>query len=570
MKRRFNYRYKIPNKSRFITTFFFFIICFVILITRLLYLQVIKHVYYSDIARDNRTVVITLPPKRGLILDRNLRELVINVPKHSLYAVPRYINEKDSTAKYLAKVLNKDKDEILNKISNDKMFVWISRKLPDDVVQEIKAQGLVGIDFVVENERSYPDNFLAAHVLGFVDIDNNGLEGIERYYDKKLRGTDGYRVVTVDAKRRQVSSSDDHFLPPRDGYNIILTIDEAIQHIAEKALLKGVEKYHPKSASVVVMDPSNGDVLALCNWPSYNLNDSVNSSLDARRNRTMTDVIEPGSSFKIVTACAAIEDEVIGLDDEFYCENGSYNIAGRVLHDHKPYGTLKFKNIIEVSSNIGTVKVAQKLGNGRLYKYIRLFGFGQKTGIDLPGEVEGIARDISKWTKGSIAAVPIGQEVAVTAIQLAAAISCIANDGVRVKPRVTKKMIDNNGALIKGIEPKLVKRVLSKENCLKIKDVLRMVVESGTGKRASVAGYSVAGKTGTAQRLENDGSYSHNKFNSIFIGFAPVDNPRLAIAVVFVEPHPYYYGGTVAAPVFSDIAGKALRYIEVPPDMPTG
>jgi cell division protein FtsI/penicillin-binding protein 2 len=566
MKRRFAYLYKKPQKGRFVVIFSFFIIFFILLITRLFFLQIIDYKHYSELAKNNRTVAITLPPQRGLILDRNLRKLVINVPKLSLYAVPRYIEDKDSTAEYIASALDMDKAKILEKISNDKLFVWIARKLPDDVVRQIKSRWPVGIDFLSEDERSYPDNSLAAHILGFVDIDNNGLEGIEKYYDRELKGADGYKVAIVDAKCREVGSIDERFLPPRDGYNVILTIDEVIQHIAEKALTGGVGKYHPKSASVVIMDPSNGEILALCNWPTYNLNNYANSSTETRRNRSITDILEPGSSFKIVTASAALEEEVVGLEDEFYCGNGSYQIADRILHDHTPHGTLKFKNIIEVSSNIGTVKVAQKLGGDKLYKYIKLFGFGRQTGIDLPGEVSGVARGTSKWSKGSIAAVPIGQEIAVTSIQLVAAISCIANDGILMKPRIVKRIIDNNGALIKEFEGEFVRRVMSKETCLKVKKVLSMVVKSGTGQLASVPNYSVAGKTGTGQRLESNGSYSHDKFNSTFIGFAPADNPKLAIAVVFVEPHPYYYGGTVAAPIFSEIASETLRYLGVPPE----
>lgn len=566
MNKRFGFRYKKPLKGRFIVIFSFFIVCYIFLISRLFYIQILEHKRYSEIAEDNRNVIITLPPKRGLILDRNLRELVINVPRHSLYAVPRFIDDKDRTAAYLATLLNRDKAEIFEKISNDKLFVWISRKLSDDVVEKIRSREFAGMGFVTESERSYPNHSLAAHVLGFVDIDNNGLEAVEKYYDRELKGMNGYKAVTVDAKRRQVGSVNDFLLPPRDGYNVVLTIDEVIQHISEKALHSGVDEHHPKSASVVVMDPSSGDVLALCNWPTYDLNNYENSDPDAIRNRALADIFEPGSSFKVVTASAALEEQVVGLEDEFYCENGSYQIMGRILHDHRPHGTLKFKNIIEVSSNIGTVKVAQELGEKRLYKYIKLFGFGNKTNIDLTGEVGGIAREVSEWTKGSICAIPIGQEIAVTTIQLAAAISCIANDGVLVRPRVTKKLIGDKGELIREFEPKLVRRVMTKETCSKVREVLRMVVESGSGKRASIRGYSSAGKTGTGQRLESDGSYSGSKYNSVFIGFAPVDNPRLAIAVVFVEPRPYYYGGTVAAPIFSEIAGKALRYMGVEPD----
>ncbi|MEA3305512.1 MAG: penicillin-binding transpeptidase domain-containing protein, partial [Candidatus Omnitrophota bacterium] len=324
MKRKYNYRYKRPAKGRFLIILSFFVVCLATLLTRLFYLQIIENRRYIKFAENNRTATIKLSGERGVILDRNLNRLVLNVPKYSVYAVPRHIGDKPGTAEYLAEVLGRNKAAILKKLSTDKLFVWIARKLPAYEIQQIRSRGLTGIDFIIESERSYPGNSLAAHILGFVDIDNNGLEGIERYYDKELRGIDGYKVVLVDAKRRQVSLADNRFLPPRDGRTLVLAEDEAIQHIAEKALLAGVEKFHPKSAGVVVMDPLNGDILALCNWPNYNLNDYSDSSADERRNRIVTDLFEPGSAFKVVTASAALEEHVVGLNDEFYCENGFY------------------------------------------------------------------------------------------------------------------------------------------------------------------------------------------------------------------------------------------------------
>jgi len=525
------------------------------------------HEYYTNIAENNRNVMVTLPPRRGLIFDKNLRELAINVPRNSLYAAPRFIADKDEAAAFLADVLDRDKEGILERISNDKLFVWIARKLPDETVQRIRSRALTGIDFVPENERSYPNKELAAHMLGFVDIDNKGLEGIERYYDEALRGKEGYKVAVLDAKRRQVSSVDDFYYPPLDGYDIILSIDQVVQHIAEQSLAEGVRKHDPKSASVVVMEPASGDILAMCNWPAFDLNDFRNAKPEVIRNRAVTDALEPGSSFKVVTASAALEEKIVGLSDEFDCESGSYFVGGRVLHDHRPHGVLEFRDIIRLSSNIGTVKVAELLGEDKLYEYITRFGFGLKTEVDLPGEIRGIVRKVPKWSKCSISAIPIGQEIATTVVQLAAAISCIANDGILVRPRTVKRLMDKKGGVVREFEPRLVRRVISKETCVKVKDVLRKVVENGTGKRASISGYSAAGKTGTAQRIDDDGSYSKTKYNSIFIGFAPVDDPKLAIAVVFVEPRPHYYGGTVAAPVFSKIAGKTLRYMGVEPDM---
>ena len=333
-------------------------------------------------------------------------------------------------------------------------------------------------------------------------------------------------------------------------------------------MMAAIEKHHAKSASIVVMDPYNGDILALCNYPTYNPNHPANATPEERRDRAVTDLFEPGSSFKVVTAGAALEERLVALDDEVFCENGEYLIVGKILHDVHPYGLLKFRNVIELSSNIGTVKIAQRLGPERLYKYIKLFGFNNKTGVTLPGEVTGILRPTSAWSKTSMVALPIGQEVGVTAIQMVSAIAAIGNGGILLRPRIVDKIVDDKGKLIKEVKPKAMKRVISEATCGKMKEILKMVVDSGTGTRAAVLGYSVAGKTGTGQRLEADGSYSHNKFNSVFIGFAPVENPKLAIAVLFVEPHPYYYGGTVAAPVFSEIAANALRYMYISPDAP--
>ncbi len=560
-------RYKRPRRARFFTIFLLFSICLSALIIRLFYIQVVKHERYLDIAENNRNVMVKLPPKRGVIFDRNFRELATNVPKNSLYAAPRFIADKEKTAEFLAGVLEKEKEDVLARISNDKLFVWIARKLPDGAVDKIKAETITGIGFVPENERSYPNSGLAAHMLGFVDIDNNGLEGLEKYYDEALRGEEGCSVAVLDAKRRQVSSVDGFYYPPRDGFDMVLTIDESVQHIAEQSLAEGVKKHNAKSASAVVIDPSTGEILALCNWPSFNLNDIGRASPDMMRNRAITDVVEPGSSFKIVTASAVLEERAVSLDDKFDCENGSYSTGGRILHDHRPHGVLSFEDVIRVSSNIGTVKAAEILGKERLYRYITQFGFGRESGIDLPGEIKGIVREVPKWSGCSISSVPIGQEIGVTVLQLADAIACIANDGILLRPRVVKKLIDKNGGLTREFEPRPVRRVMSKETCAKVKETLRKVVMDGTGSRASIAGYSAAGKTGTAQRIEDDGSYSKTKYNSIFIGFAPVDEPRLAIAVLFVEPRPQYFGGTVAAPVFAKIAGETLRYLGVQPDL---
>jgi cell division protein FtsI (penicillin-binding protein 3) len=310
------------------------------------------------------------------------------------------------------------------------------------------------------------------------------------------------------------------------------------------------------------MDPHTGRILAMANRPTYDLNDHSNVSKDTIRNRAICDLFEPGSVFKIVTASAALEEKRVSEEDVFFCENGAYRVGGRILHDHTSHGNLTFKQVIEESSNIGTVKVAQLLGPDILYRYIKAFGFGSKLGIDLSGEISGMISPVRYWSKTSITAIPIGQEVGVTALQLASAISVIANGGQLMKPYVIDSVRDNQGRLVKQNKPVLVRKVISLDTAMRIKKILTGVVEEGTGKLGKVQGFSAAGKTGTAQKLEPNGSYSHSKFVASFIGFAPAEDPLLTIVVMVDEPHPYYFGGVVAAPVFQKVAGDVIRYLK--------
>jgi cell division protein FtsI (penicillin-binding protein 3) len=446
-------------------------------------------------------------------------------------------------------------------LSRKKSFIWLARKLTPEKSESIKKLNIKGLGFLRETKRIYPNSYLASHIIGFSGMDNIGLEGVERGFNKYLKGTPGWAIFLRDARLKKLDIWEKMVLPV-DGMDLVLTIDEVIQYIAERELEKAFKDFHAKGASIVVMDPHTGRILAMANRPTYDLNDHSGVGKDSIRNRAICDLFEPGSVFKIVTASAALEEKKVTEDDVFFCENGAYRVGGRILHDHTSHGNLTFRQVIEESSNIGTVKVAQLLGADTLYRYIKGFGFGSKLGIDLSGEISGMLSPTRLWSKTSISAVPIGQEVGVTALQLASAISVIANGGQLMKPYIIDSVRDNQGRIIKQNKPVLIRKVISVDTAMRIKKILTGVIEEGTGKLGKVLGFSAAGKTGTAQKIEPDGSYSHSKFVASFIGFSPAEDPLLTIVVTVDEPHPYYFGGVVAAPVFQKVAGDVIRYLK--------
>jgi len=502
---------------------------------------------------------IPLEPTRGTVFDRNLKPFTVNLSIDSVSANPKEIKNPFYTANVISEVLGVDKKVILGRFAQNKYFVWLIRHVDRNLAQRVKALSLKGVYLIQETKRNYPQGRSASTLLGFCGIDNQGLEGLELYYENQLKGRPGYSLSVKDAKKRRLFFLDYDYLPAIDGYDLILTIDAVIQHIAERELEKAVKDTHALGGSVVVIDPATGEVLALANNPNFDPNNYDGVSKNNMRNRAITDMFEPGSSFKIITASAALEKGCVDLKDRFFCENGAYNMKTHVLHDHMPHGWLTFEEVIEVSSNIGTVKVAQKLGLDALYRYIHLFGIGKKTGVDLPGEVSGFIRPLGQVSKTSIGAVPIGQEVMVNALQLTMAVAVIANGGVLMRPYIVKEIRDKKGVSIKLFAPLKIRDVVSPVTAGKMKKILTGVVEEGTGKKADVDNYQAAGKTGTGQKVEN-GIYSHNKFTASFVGFIPVENPRLAIGVVLDEPHPYY-GGVVCAPVFKNVATDAIEYL---------
>lgn len=551
------------SRSRQVFVFLFFLLSLTLLLIRLFYIQGIRHPFYFKIASEEHIVSTELQPKRGTIFDRNMRVLAVNLNRQSVYANPREIKNKKQTARILSSVLNLKESSVSEKLSKEKGFVWIKRKITGKESVQLKKFKLSGVGFVEESKRFYPNLSLACHLLGSVDIDNKGLEGLESLYDNYLKGQEGWLVSTQDAKRKLLKSYQGEYLPPKNGYNLVLTIDEVIQNIAERELYKMYDKYNAKGASIVVMDPKNGDILALANFPNFDLNNSAKRQIESVRNRAINDFFEPGSIFKIVTASTALEENTVNFNDKFDCENGAWKIGRRVLHDHRPHGILTFREVIELSSNIGTVKVASLFGPEKMYKYMRAFGFYEKTGIDLPGEVAGMNRPVSRWTPSSMLAMPMGQEVTTTAMQLARAMSVIADNGFLVKPRIVKQIVDEDGEVIKDFAPEVTRKVLSPKTAAKMRGLLMGVVESGTGKKARIEEFSAGGKTGTAQKVEPSGVYSHDRFIASFIGFAPVSRPVMAVVVCVDEPRPVYFGGDVAAPVFKNVVDESLKYLNI-------
>jgi len=555
---------------RFAVVSIFLFVGFAYSVGFLIFIQIFRADFLSNLAQRQSEHSMVLEPRRGTIYDRNMRALAINLPVYSVFANARAMSQehdKEEVVEKLSSILKVDPKQIQDRLNKDKYFVWIQRKIPQEIYLQIKDLKLPGIGFIKESKRFYPNQTLASHLIGFAGLDNNGLDGLERDYDKYLKGQPGHAIILRDARSRELMF-DKGYIAPVDGFSVVLTIDETIQYIAERALDRMYKKYNCKGASIIVMDPKTGEILAFANRPTYNLEEASKSTPESRTDRAIVFTFEPGSVFKIVTASAALQENVVNERTMINCEHGAYRVANHVLHDHEPLGTITFKQVIEQSSNIGTTKVAQRLGAQRMYNYAHHFRFGIRTGIDLPGEALGILKPVSKWSKTSIGAIPIGQEVTVTPIQLMGAISAIANDGIYMRPFVVKYIKDAQGQIIYQRNPEILDKIISRLTSRRMKAILKGVVDEGTGTKAAIPGIPVAGKTGTAQKVVG-GSYSHSHFYATFAGFAPVDNPRLAAVVVFDDPHPAYYAGTVAAPVFSEVVGDALKYLNTQRDQDT-
>lgn len=560
------------HKLQFQFCIFVFTGLFIVLIIHLYSIQIIRHEELKKKALEQQEDVVTLEPERGIIYDRNGNRLTVNIEVDSVYANPREISAPGKISKLLSPLLNMESREIYNKITNRaRYFVWLKRKLDREESEKIKALNLKGIYFLKETKRFYPEGEFASHLIGFVSMDNKGLEGIENSYDKYLSGVPIKAVIQKDGMGKNISIN--KFVQEEKGNDITLTIDSVIQHIAQREIKNAYLKYKGGGThiTIIVMDPKTGELLALANEPTFNLNKFDKYKPYIWRNRAVTDMFEPGSTFKIITASAAINEEIVNLNEKFNCERGVFKFKigreYRTIRDVHKYDTLSFLEIVRHSSNIGMTKVGMKIGEERLYQYIRAFGFGESTGIGLCGESKGLVRPLEKWSKASIAAIPYGQEISVTPIQLAIAVSAVANGGTLMKPQVVRSIKDCKGRTIFEFTPVPVRRVISMRTARKITGILEDVVKNGTGVEARIPGYRVAGKTGTAQKINPiTKQYDPKKFVSSFIGYFPVEDPKVVIYVLIDEPRGEYYGGAVAAPVFKKVAEGIIAHMGILPD----
>jgi cell division protein FtsI (penicillin-binding protein 3) len=553
-------------KFRVTVVALFFMGCLAVIGTKATYLQIYRGSWLAQMAADQYERTSPISGNRGTIYDRNHAEMAVSIGVTSLAAYPGQIENIRATATALAKALNIKYKRLYQKLTANKSFVWIKRQATPKETEAVKNLELKGIGFIPEYNRFYPNKTLAAQILGFTGIDGEGLEGIEFYYDRYLKGAKGNFTILRDALGNGFISADNS-LPDNSGSNLILTIDRNIQYISEKALQETVTTFSAKSGIAIVLVPKTGAILALAHFPFFNPNVFADYSRERWRNRAITDPFEPGSTMKIFSATAAIESGGSSPNSIFFCENGAYRIGGNIVHDLGAYGWLSLQQIIKYSSNIGAVKVSEMVGSELLYHSLRGFGFGQKTGIDCPGETPGSLTHFKKWSKLDAGAISFGHGIAVSAVQLVAAVSSIANDGILMKPYLIGEITDQNGNTIHRFEPRKIRRVISSGTAHTVKKMMQTVVtKGGTGVRAALDGYSVCGKTGTTQKINEEGTYAEGKYIASFVGFTPAKNPEIAVLVVIDEPQEKYYGGIVAAPTFKKIAHETLNYLNIPPN----
>jgi len=540
-----------------------FIFVFIAIFIRAFQLQVLERDKLKALADRAHLKAVSIIPKRGTIYDRGMRELAVSTEVESVYAQPAKIENIKKTSGLLASALSIDRKELESKFTSKKSFVWVKRQLDFAEGEQIQRLNIQGIGFVKEGRRFYPNPQIAGHIIGFVGVDSKGLEGVELEYEEYMAGASARLIGERDAHGNEIlfDSTDKD---ASKGMNLILTIDKTIQYIAEKELFKAVSNNKAKGGMVVVMDPSTGEILAMANAPHFKPNNFYEySNPSIWRNKVVTDAFEPGSTFKTFLVAAAFEEGVAKPNDLFFCEEGSYGVADRVFHDVKKFGWLSLAQIIKHSSNIGAAKIGNRLGKDRFYRYINDFGFGAKTGIDLPGESSGSIPHLRGWSNVALGNISFGQGISVTGIQFISAFSAIANHGYLMRPYIVKEIVDGNGNIVKEFRPEVIRKVVSEETARKVTAILKEVTKTdGTGIKASIDGFDVAGKTGTAQKPDLfQGGYVSGKYISSFVGFVPADNPELVILVIIDEPSVgEFYGGVVAAPVFKEIATHGLAY----------
>lgn len=554
-------------RFRIIIVSLFFVSLFIIIFVKAVELQILERDKLKARADNQHLKTTNIIPLRGTIYDRRMKELAVSMDVDSVYAEPAKIDDARKAARLLASAISLDRRELDAKFEYKKSFVWVKRQLDFAEAEKVRKLNIEGIGFVKEGKRFYPKPQIASHLIGFVGIDSKGLEGVELGYEEYMAGASSRLTGERDALGNEILFGGSRQEASK-GSDIVLTIDKTIQYITEKELLKVVATSQAKGGLAIVMAPRTGEILAMANAPHFNPDiffEYKNPGI--WRNRAITDAFEPGSTFKAFLLAALFEEGAAKANDLFFCENGNYVVADRTFHDVKKFGWLSLTQAIKYSSNIGAAKAGERLGKERLYRYIKDFGFGARTGIGLPGEASGSVPRLKEWSKVTLGNLSFGQGLSTTGIQLLSAFSAIANKGYLMKPYVIKKIMDEKGNVLEEFHPSVVRRVISEETAKRVTNVLKEVTkDDGTGVKAAIDGFEVAGKTGTAQKPDfAAGGYASDKYVSSFIGFVAADNPELAILIAIDEPAGEFYGGAIAAPVFKEIATQSLAYLEIFP-----
>lgn len=561
------------SRTRCAFVCFGFILLFSLFSFRLIYLQMVKHDEYAGLAAEKHVIKQPIFAERGTILDANNEVLAHNVPVETVVADASRLADVDATVDLVSKELQLPRGEVSEKLHSDRRYMVLKREVAkvtaDSLRQQLRAKNLRGIYFEQDATRVYPNGVMLCHVIGFTDFEHKGIQGVEGSLDEYLHGQDGYRYIEHNRAGQEIVLYRGQERAPRNGYQVHLTIDLNLQNIVENEIDAAMHQYSPKKATIILMRPQTGEILAMANRPAFDLNKRSEAKPEQMKNRAICDMMEPGSTFKIVAAAAAINEHKFGLDSYIFCENGMWNYGGTPLHDHAAFGDLSVKDILVKSSNIGAAKMAVNLGDQKFYEYIRRFGFGDRTGVELPGEIPGLIRSPQSWSKISITHIPMGHEIGVTPLQMATAMCAIANGGKLMTPRIVKSITTADGKTVSTLKPIVLRQVISPQTANQIGTALRGVVsDRGTAAAAAVPGFTIAGKTGTAQKVGPHGGYEKGKEVVSFCGYLPADHPEFVGLVVLDDAQTkpeQNYGGQVAGPIFSHIAEKAARYLDLEP-----
>jgi cell division protein FtsI (penicillin-binding protein 3)/stage V sporulation protein D (sporulation-specific penicillin-binding protein) len=564
-----------PNsRARCVLVCVVFITLFSIFSFRLIYLQAIKHDEYAGLAAEKHVYKQIIHAERGIILDANNEVLAHNVPVETVVADATHLNNVQAIVDLVSAELRMPSEQVAEKLHSDRRYIVIKREVPAATVnalrEKLRSTNLRGVYFEHDATRIYPNGSMLCHVIGFTDFDHHGIQGVEASMEEYLHGQDGYRFIEHNRAGQEIVPYRGQERAPRDGYQVHLTVDLGLQNIVENEIDAAMQQYSPQKATIILMRPQTGEIIAMANRPNFDLNLRSEAKPEQMKNRAVIDMMEPGSTFKIVAAAAALNERKLRPDSSVFCENGLWNFGGAALHDHRSFGYLSVREVLIKSSNIGAAKLALTVGDQKFYEYIRRFGFGERTGIELPGEINGLIRPPQSWSKISITRIPMGHEIGVTPLQMTVAMATIANGGKLIMPRIVKSITTPEGKTISSLSPVVLRQVISPEIAKEIGDALRGVVsDAGTAAAAAVPGFVIAGKTGTAQKVDPRGGYEQGKYVVSFAGYLPADHPEFVGLVVLDDAHTskpeLNYGGLVAGPIFSRVAERAARYLDLEP-----